>query len=92
MAGEGGERDPGAAASDGPGFPCGLGPLGVPAGEEALYRAALARPGATVAQLAAATGWDPARVRRRALALERWGLLVRLPGRPARFGPAPPGP
>ncbi|QDY81061.1 transcriptional regulator TrmB [Streptomyces qinzhouensis] len=72
--------------------PYGLGALGVPAAEEALYRAVLARPGATVARLAAATGWDPARVRRRALALERWGLLVRLPGRPARFSPAPPGP
>ncbi|MFF3554644.1 LuxR C-terminal-related transcriptional regulator [Streptomyces tsukubensis] len=91
-AGAGAGVTTGAAAEAGPGVPYGLGPLGVPAGEEVLYRAALARPGATVAQLAAATGWDPARVRRRALALERWGLLVRLPGRPARFGPAPPGP
>lgn len=73
------------------GEPYGLGALGVPAGEEALYRAVLARPGATVAELAAATGWDPARVRRRIRALELRGLVARAPGgRPARFGPAPP--
>ncbi|MFE0421167.1 helix-turn-helix domain-containing protein, partial [Streptomyces sp. NPDC058953] len=71
--------------------PSGLGALGVSADEETVYRELLARPGATVAELAAATGWDPARVRRRTGALERRGLVARAPGRrPARFSPAPP--
>ncbi|MEU5399758.1 helix-turn-helix domain-containing protein [Streptomyces sp. NPDC005963] len=64
--------------------------LGVPADEERLYRALLTRPRATIAELAAATGWDAARVRRRVRALERRGMLTRIAGRPVRFNPAPP--
>ncbi|GLF96588.1 helix-turn-helix domain-containing protein [Streptomyces yaizuensis] len=67
-----------------------LGALGVPPDEEFLYRALLAHPRATAAELAGATGWDTARVRRRTGALERRGLLTRAPGRPARYAPAPP--
>jgi DNA-binding CsgD family transcriptional regulator len=67
-----------------------LAALGVPADDEFLYRTLLARPRATVAELAAATGWDTARVRRRTRSLEKRGLLTRAPSRPVRFSPAPP--
>ncbi|WP_329021082.1 helix-turn-helix transcriptional regulator [Streptomyces sp. NBC_00690] len=67
-----------------------LAALGVPADEERLYRALLTRSRATIAELVTATGWDAARVRRRTRALEKRGLLTRLPGRPVRFRPAPP--
>ncbi|MEO3972923.1 winged helix-turn-helix transcriptional regulator [Streptomyces sp. CAU 1734] len=70
----------------------GLAALGVPADDELLYRTLLNRPCATAAELARATGWDPARVRRRIRALEERGMLTRTGGRPARFAPAPPEP
>ncbi|MFE7134102.1 helix-turn-helix domain-containing protein [Streptomyces sp. NPDC057638] len=58
--------------------------------DESLYRALLARPRATVAELATTTGWDVARLRRRLRSLERRGMLTRVRDRPARFRPAPP--
>ncbi|MCM2391398.1 helix-turn-helix domain-containing protein [Streptomyces albipurpureus] len=64
--------------------------LGIPADDEHLYRALLIRPRATVAELAAATGWETARVRRRIRSLEQREMLTRLTGRPLRFSPAPP--
>ncbi|MER6998970.1 helix-turn-helix domain-containing protein [Streptomyces sp. NPDC000410] len=67
-----------------------LAALGVPADDEFLYRTLLTRPGSTVAELAAATGWDAARVRRRTRSLETRGMLTRVPSRPVRFAPAPP--
>ncbi|MGW4204135.1 helix-turn-helix domain-containing protein [Streptomyces sp. NPDC004726] len=67
-----------------------LAALGVPADDEFLYRTLLTRPRATVAELAAATGWDTARIRRRTRSLEKRGLLTRVPSRPVRFSPAPP--
>ncbi|MFI1394659.1 helix-turn-helix domain-containing protein [Streptomyces sp. NPDC020681] len=91
--GEGGTmgRGPHLAADDPPGGrERRLAALGVAADDELLYRALLARPGATVAELAAATGWDTARVRRRTRSLEKRGMLTRVPSRPVRFTPAPP--
>ncbi|MEU9603967.1 helix-turn-helix transcriptional regulator [Streptomyces sp. NPDC048057] len=75
---------------DGARRPGGLAALGVPPDEEFLYRALLTRPRATVAELATATGWNAARVRRRTRALERRGMLLRTACRPVRFTPAPP--
>ncbi|MER6916543.1 helix-turn-helix domain-containing protein [Streptomyces sp. NPDC000594] len=64
--------------------------LGVSPDDEFLYRTLIAHPRATAAELAVATGWESARVRRRTGALERRGLLNRVPGRPVRYAPAPP--
>jgi sugar-specific transcriptional regulator TrmB/DNA-binding CsgD family transcriptional regulator len=64
--------------------------LGVSPLDETLYRALLARPNTRLADLAAATGWDLARVRRHARSLEDLGLLTRTASRPARFTPSAP--
>ncbi|MFI6285535.1 helix-turn-helix domain-containing protein [Streptomyces sp. NPDC051018] len=92
MAGTG--RPPASAAADGrsAGAPDKrrLAALGVPADDEFLYRTLLGRPRATVAELAAVTGWDTARVRRRTRSLEKRGMLTRMQSRPVRFSPAPP--
>ncbi|MCX4510420.1 winged helix-turn-helix transcriptional regulator [Streptomyces sp. NBC_01619] len=86
----GGGQQTGAGNPPGGGTEHRLAALGVPAADERLYRFLLARPGATVAELSAATGWDAARVRRRARSLEKRGMLTRVPSRPVRFAPAPP--
>ncbi|MGW7366855.1 helix-turn-helix domain-containing protein [Streptomyces sp. NPDC054841] len=83
-------RQPDAAEPSGGRSEHRLAALGVPADDERLYRVLLARPDATVAELAAATGWDAARVRRRTRSLEKRGMLTRVPSRPVRFAPAPP--
>jgi DNA-binding CsgD family transcriptional regulator/sugar-specific transcriptional regulator TrmB len=64
--------------------------LGVTPPDETLYRLLLSRPQATLADLAAATGWELTRVRRHVRALEGLGLLTRTPTRPARFTPSAP--
>ncbi|MFD9075511.1 LuxR C-terminal-related transcriptional regulator [Streptomyces lasiicapitis] len=50
--------------------------LGVGPGDERVYRALLAAPGSTPAELAAVTGLTEARVRRHAASLSRLGLLT----------------
>jgi sugar-specific transcriptional regulator TrmB/DNA-binding CsgD family transcriptional regulator len=64
--------------------------LGVSPDDELVYRTLLARPGATLSQLAEMTGWDASRLRRRTRSLEKRGMITRVPSRPVRFTPAPP--
>jgi DNA-binding NarL/FixJ family response regulator/DNA-binding MarR family transcriptional regulator len=67
-----------------------LGALGVSPADEVLYRSLLRQPEATLTDLAAATGWQSARVRRHLRSLEALGLLTRKPSRPVRYTPAAP--
>ncbi len=67
-----------------------LGSLGVSDGDETVYRTLLQRPHATLGDLVAATAWPAARLRRHLRSLERLGLLIRSPTRPARFAPVAP--
>ncbi|ADB29671.1 transcriptional regulator, TrmB [Kribbella flavida DSM 17836] len=64
--------------------------LGVCSEDEQLYRALLARPEATVTDLAEDTGWPAARVTRHLRSLLTLGLACRTPGRPALYTPAVP--
>jgi DNA-binding NarL/FixJ family response regulator len=64
--------------------------LGVCREDEQLYRALLARPDATTAELVADTGWAVSRVARHLRSLQSLGLAARTPGRPARYTPAVP--
>ena len=64
--------------------------LGVCREDEQLYRALLARPDATTAELVTDTGWAVSRVARHLRSLQSLGLAARTPGRPARYTPAVP--
>ena len=81
-------RDPGPAHPPAP-VPV-LEGLGVCQEDEQLYRALLARPEATTAELAQVVGWAASRVSRHLRTLETLGLATRALGRPARFTPAVP--
>jgi sugar-specific transcriptional regulator TrmB len=64
--------------------------LGVSAEDEQVYRALLARPGATVAVLSRQTGRSAASLRRALPRLEELGLVSRLAGQPPRLVPTRP--
>lgn len=64
--------------------------LGVEGPAEELYRALLASPGSTEADLRKATGFSPTRLRRLLGTLERRAMVTRRSGTPARFQPTPP--
>lgn len=64
--------------------------LGVSCEDEQLYRALLARPGATTSELAADLGWALSRTAKRLRSLQSLGLATRTSGRPAHFTPAVP--
>lgn len=64
--------------------------LGVSCEDEQLYRALLARPGASTAELVADIGWAASRITKRLRSLQSLGLATRTSGRPARFTPAVP--
>jgi len=59
--------------------------LGIPPYAESVYRALLAAPGRTVAQLAGELGRSGRATRRIVTELEEVGLVSRLPGRPVRL-------
>lgn len=58
--------------------------------EECVYRALLARPRASLAEMRSATSLATGQARDALAALERKGLASRTPGKPPRFIPAPP--
>jgi sugar-specific transcriptional regulator TrmB len=64
--------------------------LGVSALDERLYRLLLNAPSSTLAELTAGTDIGAARARLAVRRLERFGLVNRRPGNPARYLPAPP--
>jgi sugar-specific transcriptional regulator TrmB len=67
-----------------------LAAVGIDPTDGRLYRALLARPRASTEALAEEAGTDVDRARRGLAALERDGLISRLPGQPGRFFPARP--
>jgi DNA-binding CsgD family transcriptional regulator len=67
-----------------------LGALGVGSAGEDVYRALLANPGSSAAELRHATGLGHNRVRSALAELERKAMITRRAGTPARFQPAPP--
>lgn len=67
-----------------------LEPLGLGAGESALYLALIDNPHTTISELVAATGMSATRLRRPLARLIESGLVTRLAGAPARYVPAPP--
>jgi DNA-binding CsgD family transcriptional regulator len=67
-----------------------LEPVGLGATESALYVRVLSAPRSTTAQLAAAVGMTPARIRPGLRRLVDSGLVTRLSGSPARWTAAPP--
>src|SRR5262245_33314307 len=64
--------------------------LGVDPVAEDVYRALLANPGSTVADLRGFTGFGASRIRRILGTLERTAMVTRRGGTPARFQPTPP--
>lgn len=64
--------------------------LGIDPSEEELYRALVASPRSTQAELARRTGGTPGSVGRRLRRLEGYGLVSRSAETPCRFTPAPP--
>lgn len=67
-----------------------LGPLGIGSAAEDVYRALLANPGSSAAELGQAAGLGHNRVRNALAELERKAMITRRAGTPARFQPAPP--
>lgn len=67
-----------------------LSPLGVGEDEENVYRALLAQPASTVAELRARLGLGEHRLRRCLAELERKAIVTRRAGVPSRFQPVPP--
>ncbi|HEY0449699.1 winged helix-turn-helix transcriptional regulator [Actinophytocola sp.] len=67
-----------------------LEPLGITEFVEVVYRALLATPGLTTAELANQLGRSERATRRAVAELEELGLASRLPGRPVRLTPARP--
>lgn len=65
--------------------------LGVSPSEEAAYRALLALGSTTLARLGERAGMSTVTLRRLVPSLEELGLVSRLPGRPLRLSPTPPG-
>lgn len=64
--------------------------VGVRAGDQAVYRALLERPGAGAEELAELTRGSAAGVRRALVRLEDLGLVSRSPGTPRRYSPTLP--
>lgn len=67
-----------------------LGPLGVRADEEHVYRALLVNPGSSPADLATHLAYGHQRLRRCLAELERKAMITRRAGVPSRFQPVPP--
>ncbi|MFC0627655.1 helix-turn-helix domain-containing protein [Kribbella deserti] len=81
---------PGPAFAPAPGRAHVLQGLGVCREDEHIYRALLARPDATIAELVQDIEWPTSRVTKHLRSLETLGLASRTSGRPARFTPAVP--
>jgi hypothetical protein len=67
-----------------------LGPLGVDHDAEEIYRALLAHPGSSAADLRGYTGIRPERLRRALVELGRRAMVTEQPGVPTRYQPSPP--
>lgn len=67
-----------------------LAALGVSATDEQIYRELLARPGATISELASHSGRPEGQLSRILSQLEAKGLVSLMPGRPLRFLPTSP--
>ena len=67
-----------------------LAPLGVDNDAEEIYRALLAHPGSSAADLRGHTGVRPERLRRALVELARRAMVTEQPGAPTRYQPSPP--
>jgi hypothetical protein len=67
-----------------------LEPLGIDNDAEEIYRALLAHPGSSAAELRGHTGARPERLRRALIELARRAMITEQPGMPTRYQPSPP--